>query len=404
MIVPLLRRAAVALAALAFVAAAEPPPVPAVVEVRLDMVDAAARPVVGRLAAITPEAVALAGGDDPQVPIASIRRLETVGAAAAQRPPAVVIRLIDGGTLAGDTFTAASDTGRLGLGVAGSVVLPLDLVQIVCWPREGEDGAAPGWLSAVPDRPVGDVVVIRREDATECVECAIVAVAEKTVTVLLDGERIPVPRDRVAGLRWLRPAAQAAAGGARIDVLGGSLVASDVAWSPERLVLDGRITLPAAALRGIDFAAGRTVRLVDLTPESTTVAPFFAGAAVVDEVRQFFAPRFVAAAGTAEPVLLLRPRTVVVWRIPADSRRFRTILHQDTNRPRRAIVTLALDDREVFRHGPPDFARNAAESGAGSDTVPVDVDVTGARRLTITVDFAGGAGSPVQLAHPAFEK
>jgi hypothetical protein len=59
------------------------------------------------------------------------------------------------------------------------------------------------------------------------------------------------------------------------------------------------------------------------------------------------------------------------------------------------LVTVLLDDRDMFHRRIDD----ATES-------PVDVDVSGGRRLTIKVEFpaGGGMGCPLRFADPVFEK
>jgi hypothetical protein len=86
---------------------------------------------------------------------------------------------------------------------------------------------------------------------------------------------------------------------------------------------------------------------------------------------------------------------VAVWRLPTGSRRLRTAITPATKTPHApAIVAISLDDREVFR-GPV-----TAESPA-----PIDLDLVGARRLTLLVDFGSPAGSgPVRLVAPIIEK
>ena len=58
-------------------------------------------------------------------------------------------------------------------------------------------------------------------------------------------------------------------------------------------------------------------------------------------------------------------------------------------------VAVLLDDREVFR-------RRIDDATAS----PVDVDVSGGRRLAIKVEFpvGGGMGCPLRFSDPAFEK
>lgn len=390
--------------------------------IRIENTDTATvRGVTGTLAAIAADAIQLTGTEPDELSLGDVRRLEIVGSALPVVPPAVVLQLVGGGRLSGAGFTVSDGSVTISRGPADAGRLPLDLVALAFWPRPGEDAATPAWLAAVPERPESDLVIVRKDNAFECVECAIVAVSDDTVTVLLDGERIPVARDRVAGLRWLRPAA-APASGPLVQVAGGSLTVAAVAWSPDGLVLDvpvsgnparggagrdaaaaqGRITLPASWLEAIDYAAGRTVRLADVTAEATVVEPFVPGLTAVDEVRGFFAPRFVTTAGTqpdrgGAPALLVRPRTVITWRVPPDSRRFRTTIRPDGSSTARTSVRLSLDDREVVRHEP-------SEAAAAAEPEPVSFEVSGARRLTLTVEAAAGIGGPVRLEQPVFEK
>jgi hypothetical protein len=161
------------------------------------------------------------------------------------------------------------------------------------------------------------------------------------------------------------------------------------------------MTLPAAWLEAIDYAAGRTVRLADVPAESTVVEPFVPGLTAVEELRGFFAPRFVTAAGVATErngtaALLVRPRTVVTWRVPADSRRFQASIRPVGSGTTRPSVRIALDDREVFRHDP--------SEAAAAEQERISLDVSGARRLTLTVEAAAGIGGPVRLEQPVFEK
>ena len=64
----------------------------------------------------------------------------------------------------------------------------------------------------------------------------------------------------------------------------------------------------------------------------------------------------------------------------------------------RAEVVIDIDGREVFRG----TVTTAAPAPAG---LPIDLDVAGGRRLTLTIDFAdGGPGGPLRLDDARFEK
>ena len=63
-------------------------------------------------------------------------------------------------------------------------------------------------------------------------------------------------------------------------------------------------------------------------------------------------------------------------------------------------ICLDLDGREVFR-----TRLSVPADQGGIAPVPIDLDVTAGRRLTLTVDFVGNdLGRPVRLAEAVFER
>lgn len=342
--------------------------------------------------------IAAADGTTRSIPIGAVRKIE---GEAAPVGGAVRLTLTDGATLTGDGFAVAGATAKLDL-ADGRAEIPLARVRQVEFPGgevAGKEAAARHeWLEAAPESATSDLVVVGKADGFEFVECAITAVSADSVTVVLDEETIPVRRSKVIGLRWLRGESPAA--GTVVRVRGGTLRAEMVAWTPAGLVLDGesdelRITLPAATLEGIDYAAGRSTPLATLPPEQLDVDPFFGALGDVAALSAYFAPRAVAAAGRDEKLdLVMRPRTVATWRIPTQARRFRTRL-VPTAGAGPASVTIKVDERPVFEQ---------VVSGAG--TVPVDVDVAGGRRLVVAIDFGpgGGMAGVVRLVEPVIEQ
>jgi hypothetical protein len=365
--------------------------------VRLERADGVV--VAGLLTAIDATAVRIdVDGSEQTVPVAEVRRLERLEPAAAAA--AVTVTTVDGGRLTGDDFVW-NETSAVVVRGGARCELPIDRIQMVAWRRPDDPDGDPAWLAELPEKPDSDYIAVGKEGEIECVACAITAVTSESVTVVVDGDTIPVKRPRVVGLRWLRTPAPP--GGIRVAVAGGSLSASEVTWDPGTLLVDRRIRMPADWLHGIDYAAGRTVRLVDLPVEKVESEPFFGGLAKIEGLASFFAPRVVrpTKAGVA-PAVVMRPRTVAVWRVPADSRRFRGSIASAAwgSSSASVLVRVAVDDREVFRQRI-DGTTGAAE-GRGA---AVDLDVTGARRLAVTVDFGGdGVGCPVRLNDPVFEK
>lgn len=343
-------------------------------------------------------------GRDEAVAVDTIRRLVRVAPDRAPDGP-VGVTLTDGSRLSGDDVTWSGEAATIVRG-DGRVTMPGDRVRMMSWSAP-VDAGGPAWLDLLPEPLDSDVVVVGAGEAFECVPCAITAVSADTVTVVLDGETIPVRREKIVGLRWLRT--DQPAGGIAVAVTGGTLAASRIAWSSDGMVIDDVVRLPAAWLLAIDYAAGRTVSLIDMPPERVEVEPFFAGLARVEGLAGFFAPRSVAGdVRTGTPAgIVVRPRTRAVWRVPPDARRFRAIVLPapgaagDTS-AEPGIVAISVDGTEVLRE--PVVPRGAgAEEPAGR---PVVVELTAARRLEIVVDFprTGAMGGPVLMGTPVFEK
>ena len=343
------------------------------------------------LADISSAAVSLRDADP--VPVGTVRRVTVAGAGGRGD---VRVECVDGGTLSGDDFTW--DGGPAVIPVSGGKIeLPARRVRSVTLrsPRATADVAPTDWRAILPESPQTDLLVVGKQEGEgerlDVVECAIAAVTAETVTVVLDDERIPVKRGKVVGMWFLREAVPG--GGTRVEVAGGSLAARTVSWTPEALVVDEAVRLPATLLRSIDYAAGRTVRLATLEPERSETEPFFGTLGRLEGLGPYFAPRFVGADPAA---LVLRPRSHVVWRVPADARRFRATLAAAPDKvPGGVLVTVLVDDREVFR-------RRVDDATAS----PVDVDVSAGRRLAISVEFPAGdgMGCPLRFSDPVFEK
>ncbi|MFM9195378.1 MAG: hypothetical protein ACKOWG_06520 [Planctomycetia bacterium] len=402
--------------------------------------------VTGRLERIDAAGVRLseagAGAATPRTlpgdGVRAVRRTNAPAAAAHE----VVLTLIDGAMLSGADFSwngtqernqdGKQEDGQVAvlLRPEGRIELPVGRIRSIAWRRAADAGAPPAtpgpaaWQAAIPDGTQSDLVVVGTDENPEFVECAITGVSAESVTVVLDGETIPVKRAKVIGMQWLRgePAApEGAAGRTLVTVSGGELRARQVEWSVDALVVDGEIRLPAAMLAGIDYAAGRIIGLAALEAEKLEVEPWFGGLlrpvggdAIL---AAFFAPRKTAvspeelppAGGRPQPGMIMRPRTVAVWRLPADSRRFRTVVSAAAG-PQAAdpvMVTVAVDERELFRRQlDATTSTTAAAAQADDGGIPIDVDLSSSRRLTVTVDFVpgNGIGGAVRFANPIIER
>ncbi len=141
-------------------------------------------------------------------------------------------------------------------------------------------------------------------------------------------------------------------------------------------------------MRQIDFSHGKLIYLSDLKPESVAFTPYFGTGKTLPLLAKFFAlredknlqsgPLQVGNKKYAKG-LALHSRTRVVYRLPGRFSRFQaTVGIDDAVRPRGKVrLVIYGDDRVLFE-----------STVTGTDPPkPVDVDLTGVRRIAILADF-----------------
>jgi hypothetical protein len=386
--------------------------------------------ISGRLVRIDDREVTVdADGTRHAAPLETVRRVARTDRPAGS-PRGLLLTWTDGVTIEGDDFAWDGKTAAL-VRPEGRIELPIERVRSLAWrpvAPPGEEAGAAAWMASIPESTASDLLAVSRAggggEAFEFVECAISAVSADAVTVVLDEETIPVKRSKILGLHWLRDGAAAdRQGGLLVAVGGGSVRAGRIEWSPSAFVLDGEVRMPAELFGAVDYAAGRSVSLASLPTERIDVEPWFGPLGKLDGLANFFAPRTLPGDGEwPKPGLVMRPRTVAVWRLPADGRRFRAVVSPAAGRQAAggAVVAVAVDDREIFRRQvdiaaladhdavarPADAAEENGRTGSDMPGIPLDLDIAGGRRLTVTVDFCvpGATSAAVRFTDPVIEK
>ena len=241
-----------------------------------------------------------------------------------------------------------------------------------------------------------DLLIVRSGNGLDYHKGMLHDVTEDAVRFDLDGEVLPVKRSKVYGFAYHHGApAELPPAICRITDAAGSL------WPVRSLALAEKLqwTTPAGLsvsqscenIARIDFSAGKLVYLSDLKPDSVAWTPYFSAREPLPAMKQFYAPRFDR--GFDSPVLRLggvdyrkgmaiHSRTELVYRLPERFSHFLAIAGiADAVRPGGKVrLVVRGDDKVLFE-----------ASFAGSDAPrPIDLDVTGVRRLTILVDFEDG--------------
>ena len=311
-------------------------------------------------------------------------------AAAPAGQPAAWVDLTDGSTLVVASITSAGGTTRLGFGDQ----LPSRAVVAVRFQAHAATTVAE-WARLQESEASGDVLVVRKGSSLDFHRGILREIGPATVRFEVDGEVLPVKREKVFGVIVYQAAARnlpesvcrlAEANGSTWDVHTIGLDDGQVQWTTP---LGLTIKRPVSELAKIDFSQGKIVYLSNLKPESVEWTPYIAAGKPLASWSEFFRPRndqslrsgpLELGGQTYKKGLALHSRTTMVYRLPGRFHRFKAIAGIDDRfRPRGNVRLVIRGDEQVLL--------TLTVAGTDEQPQPIDVDLSGARRLTILVDF-----------------
>jgi hypothetical protein len=359
-----------------------------------------AQPVVGSavrgtIAALGPATITLT---TPQGPV-TLETAKLLGLSVKQPEPAgkaqptVWLELVDGSALVGAGYAAGEGVAKLALLGGATLEVPLRDVKWVQLQPHAET-LARQWPRIVEGPLQADVLVTRKGDSLDDHKGVLRSVTDRTVQFELDGDVLPVKREKVFGLAYHQ-----AAGRELPEPTCTVYEASGSVWSARSVALAGgelvwttptglKVARPLSALTRLDLSRGKLVYLSDLKPESFEWVPYFGMGREMPSRSEFYAPRgdrsLLSGPLQVDGIryakgLALHSRTTLVYRLPGRFRRLVAVAGIDDRVRPRGNVRLVIrgDDRVLLD-----------TAVAGTDPArPLDLDVADVRRLTILVDF-----------------
>ncbi|HUT92860.1 MAG TPA: NPCBM/NEW2 domain-containing protein [Thermoguttaceae bacterium] len=308
-------------------------------------------------------------------------------------PPGVWAELIDGSRLAGAEYTVRE--GRAGITRPSGEVTEVSARDVAAVRLQPPTGAiAAEWARILESELDADLLVVRKGDSIDYHRGTLGDVSDKVVEFDLEGDLLAVKRSKVYGLVYYRSAGRSLpdpacwltdADGSRWAVKSIRLEGDDFRWTTP---LGLETSRAAAEVVRIDFSQGKIVYLSDLEPESLVWTPYFGSTRKLPALARFFGPREdrgldpgpLELDGTQyEKGLALHSRTSLVYRLPGRFRRFKAVVGIDDRVRPQGNVRLVIrgDDRVLLE-----------TTVTGTDPpLPVDLDLSGVRRLAILVDY-----------------
>jgi len=256
------------------------------------------------------------------------------------------------------------------------------------------------WASILSMKADADLLVTRKGNVLNYHRGVLRLVTDEVVSFELDGEVLPVKRSKVHGLIYHRTGTNELpeticrlgdAGGSQWSVSSLHMPNEDeIEWTtPGGATVGERLT----RLMQIDFSQGKVVYLSDLEPESVSFTPYFGKDKDRPLRDRFLAPRrdtnlesnpLTLGAVQYAKGLAIHSRTEIVYRLPGRFSRLQAVAGiDDSVRPHGNVrLVISGDDKQLLE-----------STLTGTDPPrPIDLDLSGVRRVTVLVDFGAQLG------------
>lgn len=324
--------------------------------------------------------------------------------------PTAWIELIDGSKF---TTTEFSIDGKVAHFSYGKGERDEIFAASICKVRFSPPGASE-WPKNVGADAKGDLLAVHKKDQLDFMEGTIGNVDDNYVILKVDGENYPVKRSKVDGLIFFqqeRPKVEdpfcvvETTTGDRIRAKT-LIMYPPINKYPEGLTVaktycDASIPVAWQYVTKLDFSAGKVDYLSDLEPVSMQWTPYLDLGDAVPAMAEFYAPRrdegrehqpLRLAGKEYDKGLSLYPRTAIEYRVPPGMKKFKAVagIDEAVRETGKARLAISADGKTLF-----DRAIRGKDA-----PVDLDVDISGAKWLSILVDYGDqfDAGDFLDLA------
>ena len=367
----------------------------------------------GSLTAVSAEKVSIQTASDvKELPTAEVLSID-LGRGKPTEKPSIWVDLLDGSKLLATSYTTKGGKATIELVGGQSIEAATRAVASVRF-RQQDPELARQWKEIAGGEFSGDLLVTRKqseaneepgEETTPAasfldqLDGVVQDVGPETTQFQYDGETIPVKRERIEGIIYYHPTRREFEQPVcRVVDAGGSV------WLLRSVELKDNvlkiatlagiaIDLPLSFVARIDFSVGNLVLLHELEPDgiATESQPSLEPAALGGKFSRIFrlttspppgAGQFRIAGKPYDSGLSLHSPVSLVYRVPDGFRRFQAVAGVDDSHliPGQFVLRILGDGKELVRH---EFGGSLARG-----PIPIDLDISGMRRITIELDPA----------------
>ena len=355
------------------------------------------RQLQGTLESLTANSAILkTGSGSESIPTTDLLKLRSVSPASAPAIESIVVRLVDDSQLRVRTFLSSGTVVTVTHPQLGELRIPVASVSSVRFAAV-DSKVDPEWNQLIERAPKKDMIAVRKGDVLDHLDGIVGSMNDATLQFQLDGDDIPVKREKVFGLIFSKRESSARKSVAQVELSSGDLLsAKQIEWNGTkwlvRLVTGLETQIAPESLKMIDYSISKFTYLSDLEPRGMKHTPFFGefsdfNVFAYRRDKDFEGNRISLGHKTYAKGLAIHSKTVLKYRLGGDYRRFQAVMGigDEINRGN-VDVTVKADEKVVF-NGPVKVGENGAQGARRPAPQVLDIEVSGVVELEILVDY-----------------
>lgn len=344
----------------------------------------------GVIEKITPSAVTVGGKTVPLNDVVEIRFPAPSPLPAADKSSLIEVILNDGSLIYGIEASVKGSDLSLQTKDFGKLTIRKNLVKSLRL-AAADPKLDDSWRKMADRESKKDLIIVRKDDKLDFVAGVSGEIDAANVKFLLDGEEVPVKREKAYGLVFPTVPVTGKVQSI-VDLLG------DQRLQARQLTLQGdkaqvvltsglSLSVPVTQLRTIDFSLGKIQQLSSLKPVEVQFTPYFEDVPGYYNYQKNNGPlRTPISIGGQlfAKGLSVHSKTKLTFRLPGEYRRFQATVgiddqSDDTGLMGDVVLKISGDDKVLFE----------APVKGPDEPKKVDLDITGVRDLQILVDYGG---------------
>jgi hypothetical protein len=354
-------------------------------------------PVAGSISALSSQEITLSGKNgDTRYALDQLQSVVFDQQASPAKEATTLITLHDGSSFHAKSIALTGEKCTVAIADTRSFICRADSVRDIQF-RSLTAEALQQYRQIIAADSAEDILIVQRQSgAIDQLEGIVEAIDGEFVTFNFGGDKIPVEITKLAGIRLVKPANKETSKSlCRItDTLNNIWCASQLKLVSETQELQIKtctgesLSLNLSELSRLDFSSNNILYLSDIPPETLEWTPFLSGNLIRKRLSKVYEPRMdISIDGTPLMVgtksyskgMSIHSRTVISLRLPDTYSKLQMDIGIDPSMNGRGHVQLTIlgDNKQLFQ-----------DSVAGSDKPrTLDIDIVGARRITIKVDY-----------------